>query len=122
MRHPAGSYRTRAFDWRTDTRVHEPLQDASVDAVLLFDGIFAQRPELEGVWDYCIFLRVDFDEALQRSLVRDSRPGLSEADLERRFWARYAAGQRLYLSSVRPGERADITIDNNDPERPYIVR
>lgn len=115
-------YRTRAFDWRADSPIQEPEREAPADAVLLFDGIFAQRPELADAWDLCIFLQVEFAETLRRSLVRDSTPGLSHQELERRFWVRYAAGQKIYLSDVAPTESADILVDNNQPDRPRILR
>lgn len=115
-------YRAAAFDWRSDSFVNAPCARAPIDAILLFDGIFAQRPELADCWELRIFLDVDFTETLRRSFVRDARPGQTAQELERRFWARYAAGQRIYLSTVRPAESADIVIDNNDPTRPRILR
>ena len=114
-------YRTAVFDWRADQPVQEPEQEAPNDAVLLFDGIFAQRPELEEAWDFVIFLKVNFGEALRRSQIRDLKPGQSSRELERRFWIRYAAGQRLYLACVGPSTRANVVIDNNDPMRPRLL-
>lgn len=40
------------------------------------------------------------------------------------WWARfdrYVTGQRMYLDSVAPAERADLVIDNNDFARPVIT-
>ena len=47
---PSGSrrYRRACFDFRTDTAVREPAATADPDAILLFDGVFLQRPELAG--------------------------------------------------------------------------
>ena len=33
---------------------------------------------------------------------------------------RYLPGQQLYLSTVRPRERADVVSDNNDPVAPVV--
>lgn len=115
-------YRTAVFDSRRDSAVRAPELEAPLDAVLLFDGIFAQRPELRGTWDFVIFLHVCFDEALRRSQIRDARPDQPLSELERRFWMRYAAGQRLYLADVRPELAADLVVDHNDPNAPIIVR
>ncbi|MHB8141980.1 MAG: nucleoside/nucleotide kinase family protein [Vulcanimicrobiaceae bacterium] len=115
-------YRTATFDWRVDVAVDAPVREATENEILLFDGVFAQRRELADAWDLCIFLKVGFDETLRRLMIRDIRPGTSPEELQRRFWARYAAGQRLYLASVRPSERAHILVDNRDPARPRILR
>jgi uridine kinase len=121
---PGGNrrYRTAVFDSTTNEEVVVPTRVAPPDAVLLFDGIFAQRPELHGVWDLVVFLQVAFEETLRRSQLRDARPGQSRTELERRFWKRYAGGQGLYLKAVQPHLRADIVVDNHDPARPTIVR
>ncbi|MGB7016253.1 MAG: hypothetical protein WBD69_09945 [Candidatus Cybelea sp.] len=120
---PGGTrqYRTTSFDWRTNSNSDAPVLKAAPDAVLLFDGIFAQRPELRDVWDFVIFLHVEFEEALRRSQVRDARTGQSRFDLERRFWCRYAAGQRLYFVDAQPRLKADIVIDNSDPKEPIVI-
>ncbi|MDQ2992939.1 MAG: uridine kinase, partial [Candidatus Eremiobacteraeota bacterium] len=94
---------------------------APANSILLFDGIFSQRLELAGVWDLCIFLDVGFDETLRRSLVRDGGGTSSQPEMERRFWARYAPGQKLYLAEAQPRARAHLVVDNNDPSRPVLL-
>jgi pantothenate kinase len=51
---PGGSlrYRTATFAFPTDQFVYERLQTAQPDAILLFDGIFLMRPELNDLWDF----------------------------------------------------------------------
>ncbi len=115
------SYRTAAFDWRTDAPAIVERTIASESSVLLFDGIFSERPELVDAWDLCIFLDVAFDETLRRSLVRDSSATSSQAEVERRFWARYAPGQKLYLAEARPRDRAHLLVDHNDPANPLLL-
>ena len=78
------------------------------DAVLLFDGVFLQRPELRDAWDLMIWVDVPFDEALRRAGRRDRGrfgPGVAE-----RYLTRYQPGQRLYLAECRPAERADLVV------------
>ncbi|MEL7158975.1 MAG: uridine kinase, partial [Actinomycetota bacterium] len=62
---PGSTYRTAAFDEPTDQPVDAPPATVSGREVLLFDGIFACRPELASYWDYIVFLearaRVDLD-------------------------------------------------------------
>ena len=115
-------YRRAVFDWRTDSPVREPEHEAPANAVLLFDGIFCQRPELIHHWDLRIFLEVGFDETLRRMAVRDQSPTTSAGAMERRFWVRYAPGQQLYLAAAQPRERAHVLIDNTDPTHPRLIR
>jgi hypothetical protein len=49
---------------RTDQPRPAPLLLAPPDAVLVFDGVFLLRPQLNNAWDLRIFLEVDFQEAL----------------------------------------------------------
>ncbi len=119
---PGGSlrFRTATFDYRADSFVYEALQTASSDAVLLFDGIFLLRPELNDYWDFRIFIDVEFDVSLGRALLRyeaqhDSLEGVREA-----YERRYIPGQRLYLDEAKPPELADVVVDNNDLDRPAL--
>ncbi len=114
--------RTRVFDFRTDQPIGEPPIDVQPGTVLLFDGFFLLRPELDGCWDLSVFLRVDPAISLERAMSRDiSLFGTKEAT-ERRYWERYIPGQELYLSSARPELRADVLIDNNSPGAPRLLR
>jgi uridine kinase len=120
---PDGSrrYRRAAFDFRVDAPVAAAEEYAPVNAVLLFDGVFLLRPELNDLWDYRIFVDVDFAVALRRALVRDQTLfGAAEAVRER-YERRYIPGQRLYLRTVRPRERADVVVENDDPACPRLV-
>jgi uridine kinase len=120
---PGGSrrYRRAVFDYRTDMPGALSEEEAPDDAVLLFDGVFLLRPELEGLWDYRIFVEVPFDVALRRAMERDQpRFGSAEAVRER-YERRYFRGQRLYIERARPRERAEVVIDNSAAERPEIV-
>ena len=96
-------------------------EEAPANAVLLFDGVFLLRPELDDLWDYRIFVDVDFAVALQRALLRDQSLFGSAEAIRARYEQRYIPGQRLYLRSARPRERADVIVDNNDPTRPRLI-
>lgn len=119
---PGGTrqYRRAVFDYRSDSPVEEPLRAAPVDAVLLFDGVFLFRPELNDCWDYRIFVAVDFEIAVARAVARDRARGADDT-IAARYWTRYVPGQRIYLQSVRPQECADAVVENNDPSNPRLV-
>ena len=116
-----GRYRAATFDLDSDVFIYEPLRDASSGSILLFDGIFLFRPELNDFWDFRIFLHIGFDEMLRRARLRDTaRFGTPEA-VEQRYRTRYIPGQQLYLQSVEPEKLADVVVDNNDVARPRVV-
>jgi uridine kinase len=99
-----------------DSFDHARLREAVLGSadLLVVDGIFLLRPELDDLWDFRIFVEVELEEAIRRGVARDG------AETEELYRRRYAPGQRLYLEAVRPAERADVIFDNNDPERPQL--
>ena len=111
-------YKARAFDYNIDQGIISPMQSAEPDSVLIFDGIFALRPELRDYWDYSIYLHIDEEESLRRGVTRNQG---YEEEARRRYLERYIAGQRLYHAESEPMKHADIVIDNNDPENPVIL-
>jgi uridine kinase len=115
-----GRYRRAVFDFRTDTAEASKEEHAPLDAVLLLDGVFLLRPELDPLWDYRIFVKVDFEVAVQRAMERD-QPLFGDAEAVRaRYLQRYIPGQQFYLQRDHPQERADVIVDNNDPASPHL--
>ena len=90
--------------------------------MLLFDGVFLQRPELRPHFDLCVFVAVSFEEAIRRAGQRDAELLGSRHEVERRYRDRYVPGQRLYFEAVRPRELADIVVRNDDPATPVLER
>jgi uridine kinase len=114
-------YRTAVFDYRVDRPVEVPARVALVNAVLLFDGVFLQRPELHGLWDLSVWVDVPFEITVARAVARDAaRGGTDAAAVRSQYDRRYVPGQRLYMSQCRPHERADVVFGNADLERPTM--
>jgi uridine kinase len=115
---PGGSlkYRSRVFDYRSDSEVLAPLMQARPESILLFDGVFLQCEELNGCWDFVIWLDADFKTTVARALKRNP-----DAQLEQ-YAERYVPGQELYIAACRPPEKADVIVINEDFESPRIVR
>ena len=114
-------YRRAVFDVGADVPLETKEEVAPVNAVLLFDGVFLLRPELEDMWDYRIFVDVDFEVALQRAIRRDL-PRLGSTETVRaHYLQRYFPGQRLYFQMAQPQKRADVIVENNDPAHPELV-
>jgi uridine kinase len=117
----SGRFRTAVFDYRTDCAVDSPERVAPRDAVLLFDGVFLARSELEGCWDLTIWLDVPFEVTVERAIDRDSRRGGDAASTRGKYEHRYVPGQRLYLRQCGPRDRAHIVVDNTTLDRPKIA-
>jgi uridine kinase len=110
---PGGDRRVRCwvFDRRTDTRLDAPVEEVPVDAVVIVEGMFLHRDELAGVWDWSIFLEVPFTESVRRMAHRDG----SHPDREHPSARRYVEGQRIYLNTCQPREKAAVVLDNSSP-------
>jgi uridine kinase len=99
-----------------DSFNHARLRQAVLasSGLLLVDGIFLFRPELNDLWDFRIFVRIELEDSIRRGVARDGR------QTEELYRRRYAPGQRLYLETVRPEALADVIVDNSDLERPGL--
>ncbi len=122
------SYRTAVFDEPSDRPSKVDAVAVSKNDVLIFDGIFLQRPELADYWDLTVFLDGQERVELRRlGLVFDGLPDdPNQAALHTIAWAerfeRYRSGMRHYLDLINPADCADVLIDNNDLTRPMIIR
>jgi len=120
--------RVAAFDEPTDSPVNESVV-ADPDAVLVFDGLFLHRPELNAYWTTTIFLQADqrCDQAWLDYLLGDlpanaeQQAAELDARLRRARWPRYRQGWAAYTDAVRPAARANLIIDNNDLDKPRLL-
>ena len=122
------SYRTAVFDEPSDGPIETDQSIVASQDVLIFDGIFLQRPELADYWDLTVFLDGQKRVELGRlGLVLDELPDdPDQAALHTMEWAerfeRYRSGMRYYLDLVEPASCSDILIDNNDLKHPRLLR
>ncbi len=120
---PGGSREVRLerFDFRSDTPVESTVQTVEPRTILLFDGIFLQRPELADCWDVSIFVQVSFATVLTRAVARDRDIiGNPQAVIDR-YTRRYIPAQRLYLEQYQPAQHANIVVYNDDPDHAKIT-
>ncbi|WP_167043738.1 uridine kinase [Salinibacterium sp. ZJ454] len=103
---------TRAFDAVRDIQVEPKWLTGPADAILIVDGIFLNRPELRGIWNYSAWLEVPQDVAEQRLREGDGSSAIGE---------RERTGMQLYRADAKPTERAMALIDNSDPEHPTRI-
>ncbi|CAM3650499.1 Phosphoribulokinase/uridine kinase domain-containing protein [Deinococcus saxicola] len=112
-------YRKAIFDVDADQSVSQPPLTAQPGSILIMDGLFLHRPELRGVWDDSIFLRVDFAVSVPRGAARG--PGFGSPDPAAQSNRRYIGGNELYFREADPEKWAGVVVDNNDLNAPFIV-
>ena len=118
-------YQTAIFDYRTDSEIKTPVQQAEKNALLLMDGVFLFRPELVEHWDVRIWVDVDFEISLQRAMQRaiqhDPTWQNRQAELIEQYEKRYIPGQKLYFEVAQPREHAHVSVDNRDLANPRLI-
>ncbi|WP_195908208.1 uridine kinase [Nostocoides sp. HKS02] len=115
---PDGSrwFRRKGHDLHTDRVLHAPPERAPAGAVVLVDGLFLQRAELQDCFELTIWLEVPFTVTTQRMAARDG----THPDPTHPTMRRYVGGQELYFAQRSPHTRADLVIDNTDPQAPRL--
>jgi uridine kinase len=116
FRSGAPTVQTARFDYKTDSEVSNLHRTAPGAAILVFDGIFLHRPELDGFWDRSIFLDVPFPISFSRLAKRDGMNPDPQAVQNHR----YLEGENIYLRGCRPQERASYLVDNSDFDAPRL--
>jgi uridine kinase len=110
-----------SHDVRTDVPIAASIL-ASIDTVLLFDGVFLFRPELNGYWDLRVLLHVDYSTSMSRAIERDTGV-IGSVDLVRRkYESRYEPAWLMYCALEAPETKADVIIDNRDFAQPRILK
>lgn len=116
----SGRHRTAIFDHTTDSPVDLPEQVAPPGSLLIVDGLFLHCPELCGLWDDSVFLRVPFEVSVPRGAARG--PGYGSPDPQAESNRRYVEGNRLYFRGADPEGHAGVVVDNADLAAPFFVR
>ncbi|HEV7148640.1 MAG TPA: uridine kinase, partial [Pedococcus sp.] len=88
--------------------IDSPVEEVSMDAVVIVEGMFLHRDELVNRWDWSVFLDVPFTQTAARMARRDG----SHPDPDHPTMQRYVLGQRIYFAACRPRERATVVLDN----------
>ena len=122
---PCGSAGTGAcslcsIDPLTQVDHSSVVTEAPRNAVLIVDGVFAFRPEIDAYWDFRIWLDIEAGTSIDRGAARDRSWAGSDAEAVHRD--RYLAAELLYVAEVDPVRLVDVVIDNSAFDRPRIVR
>jgi uridine kinase len=110
------------YDYKVEKEVTPEKIKIENDLIILFDGIFMNRDELYNVWDISIFLDINFKTVLKRAVIRDIEYFKTIKNLNEKYKKRYIPGEKIYLRLCKPKERATIVINNNDYNKPKIIK
>ncbi len=109
-----------SIDPVTQLEHRDVVTRAAADAVLIVDGVFAFRPQVNDYWDFRIWLDVDEQTSVRRGTERDQ--GWAGAQSEVVHRDRYLVAERLYLAEVDPLRLVDLVIENTVFDRPQMLR
>lgn len=96
------------YDKEKDTYFLRQI-DIPVGSIVIVEGIFLQREELAGIFDYVIYMDISEETRLSRVLMRDGYIGDAE-QIREKYENRYFPAERLYAANCRPAEKADYVI------------
>jgi uridine kinase len=89
------------------------------DSVLIVDGVFAFRPEINDYWDLRVWLDIPEGLSMKRGTERDRLHSRPTADPTHE---RYLMSERIYIREVGPSSLADLVIDNSVFTSPRLMR
>ena len=92
------------------------------NGVLIVDGVFAYRPEINGYWDLRIWLEIDSELSVGRGMERDREMEGNAAQAEALHRDRYLVGELLYIDEVDPRSFVEVIVDNTDFDSPRLLR
>jgi uridine kinase len=92
------------------------------NGVLVVDGVFAYRPEINGYWDFRVWIEVAPELSVRRGVERDRAREGGDLETEALHRDRYLVGEMLYIDEVDPRALVDVIVDNTDFDRPRLIR
>ena len=102
---------------------HSAVQSAMpTNGVLVVDGVFAYRPEINDYWDLRIWVEIDPELSVRRGVERDAEGSGGAEEAEALHRDRYLPGELLYIEEINPRAFVDVVIDNKDFENPRVIR
>ena len=77
--------------------------------IVIVEGVFLQRKELENIYDYMIYIDIPEEVRLERVLGRDTYIG-NDAQITEKYVNRYFPAENYYIETCKPIDRADYVI------------
>lgn len=114
-----GRFATASFDLERDMPLAPNWRDALSGQVVVMEGTFLFRPELDRYWDARVFLHAPKERARQRGMRRDA--GLLGDEAEALYCQRYEGAYALYETEANPEDKADWRIDMTEFVSPHFM-
>jgi len=111
---------TSLYDWTSEEPRHK-RSEVAAGSVVLFEGVFLYRPEIDLFWDFRVFVDIPLSVSLSRGVVRDAEHFGGEEGARERYVKRYIPGQEIYLREVVPSSKANVIIHNENPHSPRVT-
>ncbi|MFD6510787.1 hypothetical protein [Bacillus sp. NPDC060175] len=105
----------------TDMSVHNTPLVALPNMVLIVDGTFLLKKEIEYLFDYKVFVDTDFEIARKRGAKRETEAFGSYEEAEKMFLNRYHAASKMYIDEHNPKDCADVVFQNSKLDDPEVV-
>lgn len=83
--------------------------DVTEHTVVIVEGIFLQRKELKGIFDFMVYIDIPETVRLERVLKRDTYIG-NEQQIVDKYQNRYFPAEHKYFSEYQPNKSADYVI------------
>ncbi len=114
-------YIEATYDLLTDRYLDLPPKTLMDDSVIVTEGCYLFKPVFNAYWDFRLYLKTDFETALERGAMRDQESLGGYERAKDKFKRRYHAASQHYLSQINPEAHADLIIDITDFEDLKIV-
>jgi uridine kinase len=102
---------------------HSAVKSAMPEnGVLIVDGVFAYRPEINPYWDLRLWVEIDAELSIRRGIERDAEMSGSAEEAEALHRDRYLVGELLYIDEVDPRSFVEVILDNTDFDNPQLLR
>jgi uridine kinase len=96
------------FDWKTGKGLSQETFQSVPKPLIVLDGAYSTRPELQNIIDLSILVEVPDDSQRRARLVK------REGEAYMKDWhGRWDVAEDYYFSEVRPRESFDIVISNS---------
>ena len=114
-------YKTKIFDQSTDREMISDDQKANDDAIVIIDGVFLFKKDLVNYWSLKILLETSDSILIERGATRDANRIGSYKEALKKYIDRYIASQTIYYNEENPKKSADIIVNNDDFNLPFIT-
>lgn len=114
-------YETISHNLITDIPVYNTPIFAQPNMVLIVDGTFLLKKNIEYLFDYKIFVDTNFEIARKRGAKRETEAFGSYEEAEKMFLNRYHAACKMYIEEHNPKDCADVVFRNSDLANPEVI-